>query len=71
MYSPFTGSVSESSECCSLAASVRRGAYLQKIPLGQQIDCYHPVCKSEGLVLNNIMHFKNYVANIHRISLRV
>jgi hypothetical protein len=46
-------------------------AHLQKIPPGQQIDCYHPVCKSEGLVLNNIMHFKNHVANIHRINLRV
>jgi hypothetical protein len=44
-------------------------AYLQKIPPGQQIDCYHLVCKSKGLVLNNIMHFKNHVANIHGISL--
>ena|ERR1700728_426444 len=31
-------------------------AYLQKIPPGQQIDCYHPVCKFEGLALNSIMH---------------
>jgi len=45
-------------------------AHLQKIPPGQQIHCDHLVCKSEGLVLNNIMHFKNHVARVHRISLR-
>jgi hypothetical protein len=34
-------------------------AHLQKMPPGQQIHCHHPVCKSEGLVLKNIMLFKD------------
>lgn len=46
-------------------------AHLQKMPPEQQIHCYHPVCKSEGLVLRSIMYFKNHVADIHKINLRV
>jgi hypothetical protein len=44
--------------------------HLSKQPAGQNVVCHHPVCKSHGLVLNNIMHFKNYVATVHGISLR-
>jgi hypothetical protein len=32
--------------------------------------CEHPICKSEGLVLNNVNHFKNHVATVHGILLR-
>jgi hypothetical protein len=34
------------------------------------IFCHHPVCKSSGLVLSNLMHFKNHVAKVHGITLR-
>ena len=27
----------------------------------QRIDCRHPIGKPKGLVLNNLMHFKNHV----------
>jgi hypothetical protein len=45
-------------------------AHLRKIPEHQAISCRHPVCVSSGLVLNNLMHFKNHVQRIHGISLR-
>lgn len=32
--------------------------------------CGHPVCKAKGLVLKNVMHFKNHVATVHGINLR-
>jgi hypothetical protein len=39
-----------------------------------EYPCPHPVCKAEGLVRNNVMHnvmhFKNHVATVHKISLR-
>jgi hypothetical protein len=34
------------------------------------ISCRHPVCKSNGLVLKNLLHFKNHVQTVHGISLR-
>jgi hypothetical protein len=34
------------------------------------VACCHPVCKAEGLVLNNILHFKNHVQLVHGIRLR-
>jgi hypothetical protein len=36
----------------------------------ETIACRHPVCKAEGLVLDNLMHFKNHVQRVHGISLR-
>ena len=36
----------------------------------KQVICRHPVCKSQRVVLNNVMHFKNHVARVHRIALR-
>jgi hypothetical protein len=45
-------------------------AHLCKIPEHQAISCRHPMCMSSGLVLNNLMHFKNHVQRIHGISLR-
>jgi hypothetical protein len=44
--------------------------HLSKQPADQRIICSHPVCKACGLVLNNLMHFKNHVARVHKISLR-
>jgi hypothetical protein len=42
-----------------------RGVLVEKT-----ISCRHPVCKSSGLVLKNLMHFKNHVQTLHGISLR-
>jgi hypothetical protein len=36
----------------------------------EKIICHHPVCKSEGLVLDYVNHFKNHVASVHGIMLR-
>jgi hypothetical protein len=43
---------------------------LCKVPVEEPIICQHPVCKAGGLVLNNVMHFKNHVATVHKIDLR-
>jgi hypothetical protein len=32
--------------------------------------CYHPICKAEGLVLDNMIQFKSHVARTHGIELR-
>jgi hypothetical protein len=45
--------------------------HLRKQPEGQRIICHHPVCKAEGLVLDSVMHFKNHVAIVYKISLRL
>ena len=45
-------------------------SHLRKEP-AETIACHHPVCKAEGLVLNSVMHFKNHVARVHEISLRL
>jgi hypothetical protein len=44
--------------------------HLRGVSADQAISCRHPVCKSSGLVLNNLMHFKNHVQTVHGISLR-
>jgi hypothetical protein len=33
-------------------------------------ECCHLVCKAEGLLLNNIILFKNHVERVHKIRLR-
>ncbi|ELR03151.1 hypothetical protein VC83_09677 [Pseudogymnoascus destructans] len=33
-------------------------------------ECCHPVCKAEGLLLNNVILFKNHVEMVHGIRLR-
>jgi hypothetical protein len=45
-------------------------AHLRKISAHQTISCLHPVCQSAGLVLNNLMHFKNHIQSVYGISLR-
>ena len=45
--------------------------HLREISVNERIICHHPVCKAEGLILNNVMHFKNHVATVHKINLRV
>lgn len=44
--------------------------HLRGVSPDQNISCRHPVCKSGGLVLKNLMHFKNHVQTVHGISLR-
>ena len=44
--------------------------HLKYEPANKQVICRHPVCKSQRLVLNNVMHFKNHVARVHGITLR-
>jgi hypothetical protein len=36
-----------------------------------RIECCHTTCKSQGLVLKHLAHFKNHVQSVHGISLRV
>ncbi|KAI9729334.1 MAG: hypothetical protein M1818_008541 [Claussenomyces sp. TS43310] len=45
-------------------------SHLQHVSPSQRILCPHPTCRSGGLVLNNLMHFKNHVAVVHAIKLR-
>ena len=35
-----------------------------------RMECHHPTCKSQGLVLKHLQHFKNHVQSVHGISLR-
>ncbi|KAH7418882.1 FluG domain-containing protein, partial [Cadophora sp. MPI-SDFR-AT-0126] len=35
-----------------------------------QIECYHPVCKSQGLVLEHVEHLKGHVETVHGVKLR-
>jgi hypothetical protein len=44
--------------------------HLKYLAADEKFICYHPVCKSEGVVLNDINHFKNHVARVHGITLR-
>jgi hypothetical protein len=43
--------------------------HLEKRTLGKYEYC-HPVCKAEGLLLANIILFKNHVEMVHGIRLR-
>jgi hypothetical protein len=44
--------------------------HLRHVPAEQRIICHYPVYKAKGEVLNNVMHFKNHVARVHKIDLR-
>jgi hypothetical protein len=46
-------------------------SHLKEVPTSQRISCTHPVCQSEGLVLQHLQHFKNHVQIVHGISLRL
>jgi hypothetical protein len=46
-------------------------SHLKEVPKSQRISCTHPVCQSEGLVLQHLQHFKNHVQTVHGISLRL
>jgi hypothetical protein len=43
--------------------------HLEKRTLGKY-ECCHPVCKAEGLLLDNIILFKNHVEMVHEIKQR-
>jgi hypothetical protein len=45
------------------------GRHLEKRTAGKY-ECCHPVRKAEGLLLNNIILFKNHVEMVHEIRLR-
>jgi hypothetical protein len=45
-------------------------SHLKDVPKFQKLSCTHPVCRSEGLVLKHLQHFKNHVKAVHGISLR-
>lgn len=47
------------------------GQHLKARDPQARIRCEHPICRSAGLVLNNVSHFKNHVETVHRITLRV
>lgn len=44
--------------------------HLRDVPAEQPIFCSHPICKAEWLQLNDVMHFKNHVATVHKVDLR-
>jgi len=44
--------------------------HLRGVPAEQRIPCDHPVCKAQGLVLDNVKLFKNHVAIVHEVDLR-
>jgi hypothetical protein len=44
--------------------------HLKLLPADEEVNCNHPVCKSESLVFNDVNHFKNHIARVHGISLR-
>jgi Protein of unknown function (DUF3435) len=44
--------------------------HLKYQPANEKVICHHPICKSKGLVLNNVNHFKNHVEVVHNIALR-
>lgn len=35
-----------------------------------RMKCYHPICKSQGLVLIHLEHYKSHVQSVHGITLR-
>jgi hypothetical protein len=45
-------------------------SHLKDVPALQRFSCSHPVCRSEGLVLKHLQHFKNHVETVHGITLR-
>lgn len=44
--------------------------HLKYVATDEKFICYHPVCKSEGVLLDNTNHFKNHAARVHGIILR-
>lgn len=44
--------------------------HLRYLAPDDKVSCDHPVCKSEGVVLNNVNHFKNHIQIMHGITLR-
>jgi hypothetical protein len=43
-------------------------SHLQKEPV-EIIACCYPICIAKGLVLNNVVHFKNHVQLVYSITL--
>jgi hypothetical protein len=45
-------------------------SHLDWIKPDEEIPCYHPVCKAEGIALEHKQHFKNHFHYVHGIALR-
>jgi hypothetical protein len=45
--------------------------HLSKQLVDQRIIYHHPMCKAKGLVLNSVMHFKNLVVMVYKITLQL
>ena len=56
--------------CVSHMMDHVENVHLKYRAANKSIRCQHPVCKSEGLVRDNIELFKNHVAIVHAIKLR-
>jgi hypothetical protein len=44
--------------------------HLKGKDLEARIECCHPTCKSQGLVLEHVQHFKSHVQTVHGVTLR-
>lgn len=44
--------------------------HLRYISADARIICHHPVCKAQGLVLDNVERLKNHVARVYKVDLR-
>lgn len=44
--------------------------HLKHLASDEKVICNHPVCKSKGVPLHNVNHFKNHVVRVHGITLR-
>ena len=45
-------------------------SYLKGRDPHAKIECYHPACKSQELVLEHVEHFKGHVEIVHGVKLR-
>jgi hypothetical protein len=44
--------------------------HLRGLSPDAKVPCWHPHCRSGGVVLDGVMHYKNHVSTVHDIALR-
>ncbi len=44
--------------------------HLKYQAIDKKVVYYYPTCKSEGLVLNDVNHFKNHISRVYSITLQ-
>lgn len=59
----------------SFCPPVKMMDHVERIHIGgrdphAKIECYHPACKSQGLILQHVEHFKGHVEKVHGVKLR-